>query len=121
MPIRSASSEQEAPMPESGRGTFDDRRSGLSPAQRAVLEQRLTGRVQSAAATHAIARRRPGPWAPLSFAQQRLWFLDQLVPGSSFYNIPVAVRIPRSLDTEIVALCLNESVRRHESLRTVFQ
>ncbi|HYG62622.1 MAG TPA: amino acid adenylation domain-containing protein, partial [Thermoanaerobaculia bacterium] len=57
---------------------------------------------------------------PPSFAQQRLWFIDQLAPGSPLYNIPVALRVEGPLDARVLALCLEEIVRRHEVLRTVF-
>ncbi|WP_456407429.1 amino acid adenylation domain-containing protein [Caldithrix abyssi] len=57
---------------------------------------------------------------PLSFAQQRLWFLDQLQPGSSFYNIPGAVRLIGDLNVEALEKSLSEVVRRHETLRTTF-
>ena len=57
---------------------------------------------------------------PLSFAQQRLWFLDQLEPGSAVYNVPGALRIKGSLDAEVLERCFNEIVRRHEALRTTF-
>ncbi|WP_164019479.1 non-ribosomal peptide synthase/polyketide synthase, partial [Pyxidicoccus trucidator] len=55
---------------------------------------------------------------PLSFAQQRLWFLDELEPGSSLYNIPAAVRMRGVLDTSALERTFTELVRRHESLRT---
>jgi hypothetical protein len=57
---------------------------------------------------------------PLSFAQQRLWFIDQLEPGSAAYNIPHAVRLRGVLDVEVLQRTLNEIVRRHEVLRTSF-
>ena len=57
---------------------------------------------------------------PLSFAQQRLWFLDQLEPGSAFYNVPAAVRLSGRLEAGVLARVLTEVVRRHESLRTTF-
>jgi amino acid adenylation domain-containing protein len=57
---------------------------------------------------------------PASFAQQRLWFLDQFQPGSPFYNIPVAVRIRGALQAEALEQSVQEIVRRHETLRTTF-
>ncbi len=57
---------------------------------------------------------------PTSFAQQRLWILDQLQPGDPTYNIAVAVRLRGSLDVTALAESLNEVVQRHESLRTTF-
>ncbi len=57
---------------------------------------------------------------PLSFAQQRLWFLDQLMPGNSAYNIPAAVRLRGPLNLAALEQSLNEIVKRHESLRTTF-
>jgi non-ribosomal peptide synthetase component F len=57
---------------------------------------------------------------PLSYAQQRLWFLDQMEPGKAFYNIPAAVRIEGPLKVHALEQCLNEIIRRHEALRTTF-
>ena len=62
---------------------------------------------------------RTGP-IPLSFAQQRLWFLDQLIPQNPFYNIPAALRFPIDLNVPAFERALNEIVRRHEVLRTTF-
>jgi len=57
---------------------------------------------------------------PLSFAQQRLWFLDQLTPGSSAYNIPAAILLSGSLDAGALERAFSELVRRHEVLRCRF-
>ena len=62
---------------------------------------------------------RNGP-LPTSFSQQRLWFLDQLEPGSSAYNLTGAVRLEGSLDVRALAGALSGIVSRHESLRTTF-
>jgi amino acid adenylation domain-containing protein/non-ribosomal peptide synthase protein (TIGR01720 family) len=58
---------------------------------------------------------------PASIAQQRLWLLDQIDPGDPTYNISAAVRFRGNLDRTILQKCLNEVVRRHESLRTIFR
>lgn len=57
---------------------------------------------------------------PLSFAQQRLWFLDQLYPGNISYNIPTPVRLTGSLNVQALRLSINEIIQRHEVLRTTF-
>ncbi|HEV2843869.1 MAG TPA: AMP-binding protein, partial [Thermoanaerobaculia bacterium] len=57
---------------------------------------------------------------PLSFAQQRLWFIDRVQPGSPLYNIAAALRAAGPLDATVLAASLGEIVRRHEALRTVF-
>jgi amino acid adenylation domain-containing protein len=57
---------------------------------------------------------------PLSFGQQRLWFLDLLAPESPLYNLPVALRLRGDLDRAVLEKVLTELVRRHEALRTVF-
>ncbi len=58
---------------------------------------------------------------PLSFAQQRLWFLSNFEPESPEYNIPQAFRIEGDLDPEVMQRALREVVRRHETLRTTFR
>lgn len=57
---------------------------------------------------------------PLSFAQQRLWFLDQLDPGNPAYNILIAVQLAGYLNRAALAEALNAIVQRHEALRTTF-
>ncbi len=84
----------------------------------AAIEEKLRGGAElEAPAILPIARDRD---FPLSFAQQRLWFLDQLEPGSCFYNIPAAVRLQGELDTNALEQSFAEVIRRHEALRTRF-
>ena len=58
---------------------------------------------------------------PLSFAQESLWFLDQVTPDTASYNIPLRLRISSEIDQDALRQSLNEIVRRHEILRTCFQ
>jgi non-ribosomal peptide synthetase component F/acyl carrier protein len=67
-----------------------------------------------------IEPRRERGEAPLSFSQQRLWFMDQLEPGNPFYNISSAVRLSGRLDLPVLRQALGEVIRRHEVLRTIF-
>ena len=80
----------------------------------------VAARPDAASLDTPIEARGRGEDAPLSFAQQRLWFLDQLEPGSPLYNVPAAVRLRGTLDIEALKRSLNEVVRRHEVLRTTF-
>ncbi|MEH2177512.1 non-ribosomal peptide synthetase [Nostoc sp.] len=57
---------------------------------------------------------------PLSFGQERLWFLDQLVPNHAFYNVPEAIRLRGILNATILEQSLNEIINRHEILRTTY-
>ncbi|MEW6737965.1 MAG: condensation domain-containing protein, partial [Acidobacteriota bacterium] len=57
---------------------------------------------------------------PLSFSQQRLWFIDKLTPDSPAYNIPTAVRLRGTVNIEVLLQSINEVVCRHETLRTTF-
>ena len=93
------------------------RQSKLSTAKQAILTKRLRGELKG---SQAIPRSASSGPAPLSFAQQRLWFLDQLEPGSPAYNIPAAVRLRGPLNVTALEKSVNEVVRRHESLRTTF-
>jgi amino acid adenylation domain-containing protein len=67
-----------------------------------------------------ITRMPRGAELRLSFAQERLWFLDQLEPGSSFYNVPSATRVRGAFSVEAMMRAFQEVVRRHEVLRTTF-
>jgi amino acid adenylation domain-containing protein len=98
-----------------------DKKSRLSTAKRALLEQRLRGVSDNSQPNRGIPRRTHTESAPLSFAQQRLWFLDQLQPGNAGYNVSRALRISGSLDREALERALHALLERHESLRTVFR
>ena len=90
----------------------------LSPEQVARLQDRLRALQAGTAAPAGIPRRTDTGPVPLSFAQQRLWFMDRLEPASSAYNIPFALRLRGPLDVAVLRRCLDEIIRRHETLRT---
>ncbi|MFZ5918494.1 MAG: amino acid adenylation domain-containing protein, partial [Chloroflexota bacterium] len=92
----------------------------LSPEKRALLLQRLQQKQQQSPREKAIPRRQDADSFPLSFAQQRLWFLDQFEPDSPFYNIPAALRIEGPLDVAALSQSFDEIVRRHQVLRASF-
>ncbi|HVG18217.1 MAG TPA: amino acid adenylation domain-containing protein, partial [Blastocatellia bacterium] len=70
--------------------------------------------------SETIPRREDRSRAPLSSAQQRLWFLEQMEPGSPVYNVPGAMRLNGKLDPPALERRINEIIRRHEALRTTF-
>jgi len=92
----------------------------LSPKRRALLQKLLRQQAGPAHEPGAIRPREGGGPAPLSFAQERLWFIDRLEPGSAVYNIPAAWRLAGALDEAALERSLGEIVRRHEALRTTF-
>jgi fengycin family lipopeptide synthetase B len=96
-------------------------RAGLSDAKRALLEKRLRGESKPMANKVAIRKTTSGSVHPMSFAQERLWFLDQMEPGNPFYNIPVAALVSAKIDIPTLQRALEEIVRRHEAVRTVFR
>jgi hypothetical protein len=91
----------------------------LSPAKRALLERALLRRRESAAAQVTIPRRGVAGPAPLSFAQERMWFLDQWEPGAPTFNGARALRLRGTLDRPALERSLRVVLGRHESLRTV--
>jgi amino acid adenylation domain-containing protein len=92
----------------------------LSGDRRALLDLLLAEEGLAKSNAQLIPRRAPGQRVPLSFAQQRLWFLDQLAPGNSFYNVPAAQRLRFPANVGVLEQALTAIVHRHESLRTRF-
>ncbi len=84
----------------------------------AVERERSAGRRIDAPAIEVVSRERV---LPLSYAQQRLWFIQQLEPESAAYNIPSAVRLIGSINLALLRQSLGEIARRHEVLRTRFE
>jgi len=98
---------------------LNTRLASLTPEQRALLERRLQS--QKAPLLERIEARADSTHLPsLSFAQQRLWFLDQLEPGLAFYNLPLVFSLSGPISVRRLEQSLNEIVRRHEVLRTTF-
>ncbi|HJT56498.1 MAG TPA: amino acid adenylation domain-containing protein [Ktedonobacteraceae bacterium] len=91
----------------------------LSPEKIELLLRR-TQRKKAASPVILSQAREDGSTFPLSFAQQRLWFLDQWEPGSPLYNVPLVLRLHGILRVDILERVLNVLVERHESLRTTF-
>src|SRR6266849_3904456 len=95
------------------------RRAALSPSKLDLL-QRLVATGSTTPSVVIPRRNADGP-TPLSFAQQRIWFLDQLVPNSPAYAVPFALHLRGNLDHALLQRALAEIVRRHEILRTTFR
>jgi fengycin family lipopeptide synthetase B len=100
--------------------TIADRKVRLSAAKQALLAKRLRGEAASHSRWQEIPRRTQQNFVPLSFAQQRLWLLDQLEPGNTAYNISRVFQFDGPLDSIALTKALNAIVARHESLRTSF-
>ncbi|HZO75930.1 MAG TPA: amino acid adenylation domain-containing protein, partial [Ktedonobacteraceae bacterium] len=96
------------------------KRSKLSSTKQALLERRLQGKAASVAQRTRIPQRNMQEPIPLSSTQQRLWFLDQLQPGSAVYNIPAALRLVGTLNIAVMYRCLRQIIQRHDLLRTTF-
>ncbi len=104
---------------------ISERISALTPEQRALFEARLKqkGLRTDVTAVQTIPRRqdRGSSTCPASIDQERLWFIDQLQPGNTAYNIFNASRIRGSLNIPIMERVINELIQRHEVLRTTLK
>jgi amino acid adenylation domain-containing protein len=98
---------------------FSARRRQLSAAKQALLDRRLQGR--QGPDTRPVIRRQPRSGAlPVSCAQEQLWFMDRLAPGSASFNIPAVIRLEGPLNTRALQAGLDQVAARHEILRTTF-
>lgn len=93
-------------------------RSALQAVKEEITARLVHAQGQSAPAIEPLSRSGP---TPVSFAQQRLWFLDQLDPGNTIYLMPTALRVTGPLDVPLLERSFNDLVRRHEALRTTFE
>ncbi len=101
--------------------TTNSNLAGMSAAKRELLEKYLRGNLkEQPSAPRTIAPCPPGTAPQLSFAQERLWFLDQLNPDTAVYNVPLAVRLSGPISAAVLERSINEIVRRHDALRTTF-
>lgn len=97
------------------------RRAALTPEQQERLRLRLRREVVFTQPVLTIQPRPEKDSAPVSLTQQRVWFLEQLEPGSTAYHIPLALRVRGTISLPVLQRSLDEIVRRHESLRTTFE
>jgi len=94
--------------------TLAQRLAEFTPTQREKLHRLLR---EKAATSRRLRKRAPGQRVPLTYGQQRLWFLDQFSPGNPAYNETYSLRLPWALNVEAFRAAFNEIVRRHECLR----
>ncbi len=99
--------------------TLPDDNTKLSETKRALLQKRLRGQWAAGSVATTLPKKPEGP-APLSFPQQRLWFLNRLEGSNVAYNVPTALRLTGRLDIALLERAVSEIVRRHEILRTTF-
>ncbi|HEV2149289.1 MAG TPA: amino acid adenylation domain-containing protein [Longimicrobiaceae bacterium] len=99
---------------------ISERLAKLSPEKLALLMERLREKESGRPPASAIPRRSGSGPCPPSFAQQRLWFIDQLEAGTWAYNVLSVTRFEGELDVRAMQRALDAVVERHEALRTVF-
>jgi len=93
----------------------------LTPEQRLTLFEQIRKQKKEQRPLSTIGRqKRDTQTYPLSFAQQRLWFLDQFEPNTPLYNVPTALRVRGRLDQNVLQRALEGILARHETLRTTF-
>jgi amino acid adenylation domain-containing protein len=100
---------------------FSKRVEALSPERRHLLELLRKEKKGDAPRAQRVISRRKAESYPLSFSQQRLWFLDQLEPGNPAYVMPMAVCLSGRLSVAALKHSLDEILRRHDSLRATFK
>ena len=101
-------------------GIPTDRINKLSPAKRALLEKRLGGKFAETSNPGQLCPRPAQDLYPLSFAQERLWFLGHLAQGKALFNRPMVFRLTGTLNVRALQRALKEILRRHEVLRASF-
>ncbi|MEA5617544.1 amino acid adenylation domain-containing protein [Cronbergia sp. UHCC 0137] len=94
--------------------------STLTPEQKALFERRLKEKGLTLPQSSTIPPRNKTENIPLSFAQQRLWFIQQLEPDSYVYNVPCVLKMQGNLQLSALESAINELRKRHETLRTYF-
>jgi amino acid adenylation domain-containing protein len=99
--------------------TIKDRLAKLTPEQRETLLNRLDKNKTTVSNAIQMVRRNSSQ-LPMSFAQQRLWFLEQLEGPSPNYNVPFGLRLKGRLHKDILLQCFNDMIKRHDILRTRF-
>lgn len=92
----------------------------LSPTKRALFEALIKDKGLTISKIPKLSRENPNQYYPLSYAQQRLWFLEQIEPGNSVYNETISLLIKGDLDIKALEYSINEIISRHEILRTTF-
>src|SRR5215216_3561517 len=92
----------------------------LSPEKYALFARRLKEKNAEAGRNQPVTRRAHSSACPLSFAQERLWFINQMEPENPVYNTPIAMRLSGTVYVEAIERSFTEIVKRHESLRTTF-
>jgi hypothetical protein len=99
---------------------LSQRLAALSPEQRALLQKRIQQKADDAHGSHKILRQQNRHCFPLSFAQERLWFLSQMEPDNPAYNVPQVMQFKGPLDIFALERTFNELLQRHDVLRTTF-